>query len=150
MKKARRKGRPASAKEDLLKMKIDGLEKEWQNGFCKYEAQYLSSSPAYLTYSCSASRPRHGGECRTIRSVGGILVLPDNPKMGQGIFQGIGTAIHVSSAGRSLKEAVRSGTVNDNRGYPPRTFSQHCVELPVCVRFILLSSSGIDGPTHLA
>ena len=36
MKKARRKGRPASAKEDLLKVKIENLEKEWQNGFCKY------------------------------------------------------------------------------------------------------------------
>lgn len=47
MKKARRKGRPASAKEDLLKVKIDGLEKEWQNGFCKYQAQYFASSPAY-------------------------------------------------------------------------------------------------------
>ena len=48
MKKARRKGRPASAKEDLLKVKIDALEKEWQNGFCKYSAQcffFLSSLP---------------------------------------------------------------------------------------------------------
>ncbi|KAI1385730.1 uncharacterized protein F4822DRAFT_352391 [Hypoxylon trugodes] len=33
VKKARRPGRPASAKEDLLKVKIDKLEKEYQNGF---------------------------------------------------------------------------------------------------------------------
>ncbi|KAI1081011.1 translation machinery-associated protein 16 [Whalleya microplaca] len=33
MKKTRRPGRPASAKEDLLKVKIDSLQKEHQNGF---------------------------------------------------------------------------------------------------------------------
>ncbi|KAI1843020.1 hypothetical protein JX266_010873 [Neoarthrinium moseri] len=33
MKKARRPGRPASAKEDLLRVKITNLEKEFQNGF---------------------------------------------------------------------------------------------------------------------
>ncbi|KUI58266.1 Translation machinery-associated protein 16 [Cytospora mali] len=33
LRKTRRAGRPASAKEDLLKMKIDGLVKEQQNGF---------------------------------------------------------------------------------------------------------------------
>lgn len=35
LKKARRPGRGASAKEDLLKVKISTLEKEYQNGFCK-------------------------------------------------------------------------------------------------------------------
>lgn len=33
-KKARRPGRPASAREDLLKMKVEALQKEHQNGFC--------------------------------------------------------------------------------------------------------------------
>ncbi|KAI0381354.1 translation machinery-associated protein 16 [Hypomontagnella monticulosa] len=33
VKKTRRAGRPASAKEDLLKVKIDKLQKEYQNGF---------------------------------------------------------------------------------------------------------------------
>ncbi|KAI1645127.1 translation machinery-associated protein 16 [Daldinia loculata] len=33
VKKTRRPGRPASAKEDLLKVKIDKLQKEYQNGF---------------------------------------------------------------------------------------------------------------------
>ncbi|KAI1139254.1 translation machinery-associated protein 16 [Hypoxylon sp. FL0543] len=33
MKKTRRPGRPASAKEDLLNVKIDKLQKEYQNGF---------------------------------------------------------------------------------------------------------------------
>ncbi|KAI1398405.1 translation machinery-associated protein 16 [Hypoxylon fuscum] len=33
MKKTRRAGRPASAKEDLLKLRIDRLQKEYQNGF---------------------------------------------------------------------------------------------------------------------
>lgn len=35
LKKARRPGRPASVKEDMLKMKIVGLVKEQLNGFCK-------------------------------------------------------------------------------------------------------------------
>lgn len=34
-KKARRPGRPPSSKEDLLKMKIDALQKEYRDGFCK-------------------------------------------------------------------------------------------------------------------
>ncbi|KAL7619593.1 translation machinery-associated protein 16 [Parahypoxylon ruwenzoriense] len=34
VKKTRRPGRPASAREDLLKVKIDKLQKEYQNGFC--------------------------------------------------------------------------------------------------------------------
>ncbi|KAI1769860.1 translation machinery-associated protein 16 [Hypoxylon cercidicola] len=33
MKKTRRPGRPASAKEDLLKVKVDKLQKEYQSGF---------------------------------------------------------------------------------------------------------------------
>ncbi|KAI2627691.1 translation machinery-associated protein 16 [Hypoxylon sp. NC1633] len=33
LKKARRPGRPSSTKEDLLKVKIDKLQKEYQNGF---------------------------------------------------------------------------------------------------------------------
>jgi translation machinery-associated protein 16 len=36
LKKARRPGRPASTKEDLLKAKINVLEKEYQSGFCEY------------------------------------------------------------------------------------------------------------------
>lgn len=35
MKKTRRAGRPASTKEDLLKIKITALEKEYQAGFCE-------------------------------------------------------------------------------------------------------------------
>ncbi|RYP67025.1 hypothetical protein DL770_008704 [Monosporascus sp. CRB-9-2] len=36
IRKSRRKGRPASTKEDLLKMKIESLQKEWHNGFRQY------------------------------------------------------------------------------------------------------------------
>ncbi len=35
VKKARRPGRPASAREDLLRMKIEALETEQRDGFCK-------------------------------------------------------------------------------------------------------------------
>lgn len=35
VKKARRPGRPASAQEDLLKMKVEALEKEYRDGFCR-------------------------------------------------------------------------------------------------------------------
>lgn len=34
-KKARRPGRPASAREDLLKVTIDGMKTEYQKGFCE-------------------------------------------------------------------------------------------------------------------
>ena len=35
LKKARRQGRPASTREDLLKAKIAELEKEYRDGFCE-------------------------------------------------------------------------------------------------------------------
>jgi hypothetical protein len=35
IKKTRRPGRPASAREDLVKLKISALEKEHRDGFCK-------------------------------------------------------------------------------------------------------------------
>ena len=36
LKKARRPGRPATAREDLLKLKIAALEKEYQTGFGRF------------------------------------------------------------------------------------------------------------------
>jgi len=36
LKKERRAGRPASTREDVLKMKIAADEKEYENGFCEY------------------------------------------------------------------------------------------------------------------
>lgn len=38
IKKTRRSGRPPSAREDLLKMKIEALEKEYQHGFCTLDS----------------------------------------------------------------------------------------------------------------
>lgn len=35
LKKERRSGRPASTREDLLRIKIAADEKEYENGFCK-------------------------------------------------------------------------------------------------------------------
>lgn len=43
VKKARRPGRPPSAREDLLKMKVEALEKEYQHGFCKLYSLQTSS-----------------------------------------------------------------------------------------------------------
>ena len=37
LKKERRAGRPASTREDVLKIKIALDEKEWENGFCEYK-----------------------------------------------------------------------------------------------------------------
>lgn len=53
VKKTRRKGRPASVKEDLLKVKIENLQKEWQNGFRQYSLSPTSplSSSAHLISS---------------------------------------------------------------------------------------------------
>jgi translation machinery-associated protein 16 len=46
VKKTRRPGRPASAREDLLKLKISTLEKEHRDGFCKPSQ---SCSPVWPT-----------------------------------------------------------------------------------------------------
>lgn len=63
VKKTRRKGRPASAREDLLKVKIEELQKEWQNGF----REYPQPNPLFRTgptnLFCSGSRSRYRGEC---------------------------------------------------------------------------------------
>jgi translation machinery-associated protein 16 len=36
LKKERRPGRPASTREDLLRIKIAADEKEYENGFCQF------------------------------------------------------------------------------------------------------------------
>lgn len=41
VKKSRRPGRGASAKEDLLKLKISTLKREHQNGFCEQQRSFL-------------------------------------------------------------------------------------------------------------
>ncbi len=48
IKKARRVGRPASAQEDLLRMKIEALEKEHRDGFCRPPPSAMRGSP-FLT-----------------------------------------------------------------------------------------------------
>ena len=45
VKKTRRPGRPASAREDLLKLKISTLEKEHRDGFCKLSQSCLTAWP---------------------------------------------------------------------------------------------------------
>ena len=40
LKKQRRLGRPASTREDLLRMKIAEDEKEYENGFCQSPFEY--------------------------------------------------------------------------------------------------------------
>jgi translation machinery-associated protein 16 len=61
-KKTRRAGRPSSTKEDLLKMKITALEKEYRDGFCKWCTQRLPG-PHQLTASRYAG-PKHRTERR--------------------------------------------------------------------------------------
>lgn len=48
LKKARRPGRPSSTKEDLLKVKINALLKEYQTGFCSSQP----SSAVPPVWSC--------------------------------------------------------------------------------------------------
>lgn len=55
VKKTRRAGRPASAREDLLKMKVDALEKEYQNGFCLSHFAPIRLIPADFFPSCPGS-----------------------------------------------------------------------------------------------
>jgi translation machinery-associated protein 16 len=45
VKKTRRPGRPASAREDLLKLKISALEKEHRDGFCKPPQSCIPTRP---------------------------------------------------------------------------------------------------------
>ena len=39
MKSQRRAGRPASTREDVLRIKIARDEKEWENGFCQFASK---------------------------------------------------------------------------------------------------------------
>lgn len=55
VKKTRRPGRPASVREDLLKMKVDALQKEHQNGFCRLHIDLGHRLPAYWIASSSGS-----------------------------------------------------------------------------------------------
>ncbi len=66
IKKVRRPGRPASTREDLLKVKIDKLEKEHQNGFrqCIYNlstevhlTNVFSTPDTWWLRKCHATKP---------------------------------------------------------------------------------------------
>lgn len=49
MKKTRRAGRPASTKEDLLRIKIAAFDEEYTKGFCKSFPVYVQLGKAVLT-----------------------------------------------------------------------------------------------------
>lgn len=53
LKKARRPGRPASTKEDLLKVRISTLQKEYENGFCELHAPVLSNPSPLIGFQYS-------------------------------------------------------------------------------------------------
>ena len=44
LKKDRRPGRPASTREDVLRIKMAADEKEYQNGFCTFPALAMALS----------------------------------------------------------------------------------------------------------
>lgn len=69
IKKTRRAGRPASTREDLLKMKISALEKEHRDGFCElFRSHFLMLRAEWLTIIRSA-RPHHRGERPTTQQI---------------------------------------------------------------------------------
>lgn len=51
LKRSRRPGRPASTKEDLLRLKVETLRKEQQNGFCKLHSNHNRQLPRSLLTS---------------------------------------------------------------------------------------------------
>jgi hypothetical protein len=58
LKKERRPGRPASTREDLLRIKIAADEKEYENGFCE------SRTPLLRIYLLTWSRSARPHRCR--------------------------------------------------------------------------------------
>lgn len=83
VKKTRRPGRPASAREDLLKMKVDALQKEHQNGFCMLHITPRHRLPA--DWIASSSGPLKPRQSFSSREVGGILGLSCLPVLGSHI-----------------------------------------------------------------
>lgn len=76
MKKTRRSGRPPSAREDLLKRKIEALEKEYQHGFCAFDiliCPFAELSASNRTPSPPGSM--QAGEYRLVESMGRCLGL---------------------------------------------------------------------------
>lgn len=58
-KSTRRPGRPASMKEDLLKMKVTALEKEHRDGFCEYCLSPQRQIPSHLFADQKLTSIRH-------------------------------------------------------------------------------------------
>lgn len=63
IKKARRPGRGSSPREDVLKMKIQALQKEQQNGFCEFRP-WCPPRPT-IQANCVTRSPRSldAGQC---------------------------------------------------------------------------------------
>lgn len=57
VKKARRPGRPPSAREDILRMRVEALQKEQKDGFCK-KLSCLDDSQDLQLQTCLISQVR--------------------------------------------------------------------------------------------
>lgn len=82
LKKARRPGRPPSAKEDMLKLKISALRKEEQNGFCELYPPHAYSFGRLYLYVTRYSRPHDQSQCRGCCTMGRVMVVPHECVLG--------------------------------------------------------------------
>lgn len=87
LKRARRPGRPASMREDALKVKIAALEKEFQNGFCELTTvgrvqDFGSPKSLTLLTVSSGTRSYFKGQCLCSGTVGGFLVAVEQSQLG--------------------------------------------------------------------
>jgi hypothetical protein len=93
LKKERRPGRPASTREDLLRIKIAADEKEYENGFCQSITSLFWTRR--LIFSRSA-RPHRRNQCSILGQMGWCMVIFVDVKMGPDLEWWTDTSLQIS------------------------------------------------------
>jgi len=100
LKKERRAGRPASTREDVLKMKIAADEKEYENGFC----EYLTSLNTPLANLFRYAGPYGYQQCDFFGQMGGSLGILVDTELGFGIERRRDKTNKVSTEGPGMMQ----------------------------------------------
>ena len=103
VKKSRRPGRPPTAKEDLLKRKIEPLSSEHESGFRTSTLLSMEEDRILTRHSASYSRPLRRGQRRPPRPLGGLLGLPLHPHLGQGLKGRPHKTLRIPALGKPLR-----------------------------------------------
>ena len=112
LKKERRPGRPASTREDILRIKIAADEKEYRDGFCGFPMAHSTCSQLMAIRS---ARPYGCRQCGLFGSMGRCVVISVYLEMGENTKRWHDSCIQVSAKRTSIMDEIWTGIKGINR-----------------------------------